>query len=57
MAKKKTPKPTITRAHKLARKIAKSSGRTIRNPYAVGMAAAKKQAAARKRKRQRAKAR
>jgi hypothetical protein len=51
MAKMK--KPTIKKAHKLARKIAKSGG--ARNPYAVGAAVAKRLAAKAKRKRTRAK--
>jgi hypothetical protein len=38
---------TITKAHQIGRAVAKSSG--ARNPYAVGTAAAKRQAAARKR--------
>jgi hypothetical protein len=46
---KKTAKRTIVRAHKIARKIAKRGG--VRNPYAVGMATAKKSAAKRKRHR------
>jgi len=49
MAKKrKTPKATIKKAHKIARKIARSGG--ARNPYAVGMAVAKRKAAKRKRR-------
>lgn len=48
MAKKKTPKATIKKAHKIARKI--PAGK-VRNRFAVGMAAAKKAAAKRKRKR------
>jgi hypothetical protein len=45
----KTAKRTITKAHKMARKIAKSGG--AENPYAVAMATAKKAAAKRKRNR------
>jgi hypothetical protein len=44
---KKTHGKTITKAHKIGRKVAKSG--SARNPYAVGMAAAKKAAARRKR--------
>jgi hypothetical protein len=47
--KKKTPKPTVKKAHKIARRIAKSGG--VRNPWAVGMATAKKSARKRKAKR------
>ena len=46
---KKMHKRTIQKAHKIARSIAKSGG--AKNPYAVGTAVAKKQAAKRKRKR------
>jgi hypothetical protein len=50
MAKrKKTPKATVKKAHRIARKIARSGG--ARNAYAVGMAVAKRSAAKRKRKR------
>jgi hypothetical protein len=49
MPKKKTPKPTVKKGHKIARRIAKAGG--VRNPWAVGMAQAKKSAAKRKRKR------
>jgi hypothetical protein len=46
---KKTAKQTIVKGHKIARKIAKRGG--VDNPYAVGMAQAKKSAAKRKRAR------
>ena len=46
MPNKRTPKPTIIKAHKIAKKI----GSTV-NPYAVGMAVAKKAAKKAKRKR------
>lgn len=49
--KKKTPKATIKRAHKIARKIGKRKG--VDNEWAVGMSVAKKSAARRKRKRSR----
>ena len=50
MAKrKKMAKATIKKAHKIAQKIAKSG--SARNPFAVGTAVAKRQAAKRKRKR------
>ena len=45
---KKTPKPTIKKAHRIADAI--PSGR-VRNRFAVGMAAAKKSARKRKAKR------
>jgi len=48
MAKKKTPKPTVKKAHRIAESIPTGS---VRNPYAVGMATAKKAAAKRKRAR------
>jgi hypothetical protein len=44
---KKTHKRTIVKAHKIAAKV----GSSARNPYAVGMAQAKKSAAKRRRKR------
>jgi hypothetical protein len=51
MAKKKRiAKPTIKKAHKIARRIPRGK---VDNPYAVGMSAAKKAAAKRKRKRAR----
>lgn len=52
MAKKKTAKPTIKKAHTIADAIA-AGGKLPRgsNPYAIGMAAAKKAAAKRKRQR------
>jgi hypothetical protein len=51
MAKtKRMAKPTIKKAHKIARKIPRGK---VDNPYAVGMAAAKKAAAKRKRARKR----
>jgi hypothetical protein len=46
---KKTPKATIKKGHKIARKIARRGG--VRNPFAVGMAQAKRSAAKRKRRR------
>lgn len=50
MAKMK--KPTIQKAHKIARRIAKRRGASaVRNPYAVGAAVAKRAAAKRKRAR------
>jgi hypothetical protein len=42
-------KATVKKAHTIARKVARSS--SAKNPYAVGMAAAKKAAAKRRRKR------
>lgn len=39
---KKVPKSVVKKAHKIAKKIAKSG--SVKEPYAVGMAAAKKQA-------------
>ena len=44
----KMAKPTIRKAHKIARKVAQRSGSSAVNPYAVGAAVAKKQAAKRK---------
>lgn len=38
---KKTPKATIKKAHKIAKAI-KKAGSKVKNPYAVGMAAAKR---------------
>jgi len=45
----KTPKATVKAGHRIADKLYGKRG--IRNRYAVGMAAAKKNAAARKRRR------
>jgi hypothetical protein len=53
MAKKKTAKRTIVKAHKIARRVAQRPGKRARNPYAIGMAVAKKAAAKRKRQRRR----
>jgi hypothetical protein len=41
MAKRKMAKPAVKKAHKIARAVARS-GSSVRNPYAVGMAAEKK---------------
>lgn len=49
MAKKKTPKSTIKKAHRIARAI-KRKGKARGNPWAIGMAQAKRSAAKRKRK-------
>ena len=54
--KKKTAKPTIRKAHRIADRLKRSRRRgsqRVRNPYAVGMAAAKKAAAKRRRARAR----
>ena len=48
VAMAKMAKPTIRKAHKIARKVAQRSGSSAVNPYAVGAAVAKKQAAKRK---------
>lgn len=48
MPKKKTPKPTILKAHRIAKAI--GGGKGIRNPWAIGMATAKKAAAKRRRR-------
>ena len=42
----KLAKPTIRKAHKIARKVARSG--SAQNPYAVGTVVAKRQAAKRK---------
>jgi hypothetical protein len=47
---KRMAKPTIKKAHKIASRISSSK---VDNPYAVGMAAAKKAAAKRRRQRKR----
>ena len=47
---RKTAKATIMKAHRIARRIA-ASGRRVRNPWAVGMAVAKRSARKRKRRR------
>ena len=46
---KKTPKPTIKKAHRIADAIKRRGG--VKNPYAVGMAQAKRSARKRKAKR------
>jgi hypothetical protein len=56
MAKKKMAKPTIKKAHKIARSIKRSRSK-VDNPWAVGTAVAKKAAAKRKRARAAAKKR
>jgi hypothetical protein len=50
MAKKKTPKATVKKGHRIARAIKRSRSSGARDPWAVGMAQAKKSAAKRKRK-------
>ena len=51
MAKrKKTPKRTIKKAHRIARGIMRAGGK-VRNPWAVGMAQAKGTAKRKKRRR------
>jgi hypothetical protein len=56
MAKKRMAKATVKKGHKIAAAVRKK-GSAVRDPYAVGMAAAKKAAAKRKRKRAAAKKR
>jgi hypothetical protein len=46
---KKTHKKTVMKAHKIARALGRGHG--VDNPYAVGMAAAKKSAAKKRRSR------
>lgn len=47
MAKRKLAKATVKKGHRIAEKLYGRPG--VRNPYAVGMAAAKKSARRRKR--------
>jgi hypothetical protein len=51
MAKHRTAKATVKKAHKIADAIKRSKGGSAVNPYAVGMATAKKAAAKRKQSR------
>lgn len=50
---KKTPKATIKKAHRIARSIMRSGSARGMNPWAVGMATAKRAAAKRRRRRKR----